>query len=121
MSLHRRPAQPVNRKLGIFPPHRGSHPNFTKFASGTNESSSFTNKWELICLFDSVHGVPNTYLRETGVVVAADECMPGRIAEAVLHLCDQPSRVAAMRENARKYAVNRSFDKCFLDFWSTYQ
>lgn len=58
--------------------------------------------------------------RETGYVVPADDTLADRFAETVLHLCDHPDKLAAMREKAREYTLQRSFENSFLNFWNNY-
>ncbi|MDY6824001.1 MAG: glycosyltransferase [Thermodesulfobacteriota bacterium] len=58
--------------------------------------------------------------RKTGFVLPADDTLADRFADAVLHFCDHPDKLAAMRKNARQYSRQRSFEKSFLSFWNHY-
>jgi glycosyltransferase involved in cell wall biosynthesis len=57
----------------------------------------------------------NMIHRETGYVVAGQD--PRALADAVASLADDPGLLARMKEQARRYCRNRSFQAAFLDYW----
>jgi glycosyltransferase involved in cell wall biosynthesis len=59
--------------------------------------------------------------KKTGFIVCADQDLPHRFAEIVLHLCDNPHLMATMGENAHVYTQKRSFDNSFERFWNNYR
>ena len=68
----------------------------------------------------SDQGGPQENMRhnETGFVVPVDS--PRSLAEAVLQLADDPALLARMKEAARGYCRDRSFETAFLDHWAFY-
>ena len=56
---------------------------------------------------------------QSGVVVPAES--PQAIADAVSRLCSQPERLSRMKQAARAYMENRSFDAAFLKTWELYK
>ena len=52
---------------------------------------------------------------ETGFVLPADS--PDAFIERILWLSENPEHLAAMRQKARRYTEQRSFENCFLKFW----
>jgi len=56
---------------------------------------------------------------QSGVVVPSDNAQA--IADAVSRLCSQPDRLSRMKQAARDYMENRSFDAAFLKTWAMYK
>jgi glycosyltransferase involved in cell wall biosynthesis len=55
---------------------------------------------------------------ETGLIVPAMDSQA--IVDAVLSLCEDPARMAAMGAAARKYMESRAFESAFLQSWEMY-
>jgi glycosyltransferase involved in cell wall biosynthesis len=55
---------------------------------------------------------------ETGLIVSAMDSQA--IVDAVINLCEDPARMAAMGSNARKYMESRAFESAFLQSWEMY-
>lgn len=58
-------------------------------------------------------------IRRTGLVVRGRDA--DGLAQAMLELCTDPSRVKRMGEEARLYAEERSFGSAFLATWELYK
>ncbi|MDY6904499.1 MAG: glycosyltransferase [Thermodesulfobacteriota bacterium] len=63
----------------------------------------------------------NMIHEETGFVLPADDSLADRFAETVLDICNHPDMLAAMRQKARTYTRQRSFENSFLTFWQNYE
>jgi len=57
----------------------------------------------------------NLIPEETGFVLPADS--PDAFIERILWLAENPEHLAAMRQKARSFTEQRSFENCFLKFW----
>ena len=56
---------------------------------------------------------------KTGFVVPADN--EKGFARALLDLIEDPVLLKGMKENARRYAEGRSFEKAYMDLWESYR
>ncbi len=56
---------------------------------------------------------------QSGLIVPADD--PRALAEAAAAICKKPQELARMKQAAREYMENRSFETAFLKTWNLYK